>query len=439
MNVLMQLVRPGRETESTRRTITKDMALAAAGGGAEAERILDRLSGQRDPRAAASSPGTPRLVVISDDESNGAYPLVDLAHETLLRKDAYDKPYWKTFRDRIDREKRMLEDRDRLELAAAAWERNGRPRLSGLASGRDLKDFPRAGVPSKLAAEYLRVSLWGGWLRRAFLGTALVSTVFYLWIYWVGLSVRMGTYMLLARAGIYYLQPEMVVIRGGTFRMGDLQGDGTPDQRPVHDVTIRPFSMGKYEITFDEYELFARLTNRNLPSDEAWGKGRLPVINVSWKDADAYAQWLSERTGKHYRLPTEAEWEYAARAGTGTRYWWGDEMKPDMENCTRCLSDWKGQAEKKTQTSLVGLFKPNAFPLYDMAGNVLEWVADCWHDNYDNAPNDGSAWSLDDCKERVFRGGSWASEPKEVRSAFRTRYKPSGQFDRAGFRLAQDL
>jgi len=439
MNVLMHLVRPGYEAEPTRRTIPKDKALKAAGGGAEAERILARLSGQRDPRAARSAPATPRLIVISNDTSNDASPLVDLAHEILLRKDAYGKSYWQTFRDRIDDQKSMLEDRDRLERAAVAWNNNRRPWFGGLASGRDLRAFRRVGIPSELAAQYLRASLCGVWLRRALYATALVSAIFYLWIYREGMSLRMGTYRLLAHTGIYYLQPEMVVMREGTFRMGDLQGDDPTHERPVHDVTIRRFALGKYEVTFDEYELFARLTNRTLPSDEAWGKGRLPVINVSWKDAVAYAQWLSERTGKRYRLPTEAEWEYAARAETGTRYWWGDEMKPDMANCRGCLRDWQGQAKKNPRTSPVGSFKPNAFSIYDMAGNVLEWVADCWQDTYDNAPNDGSAWSFNQCSERVLRGGSWSSEPKDIRLAFRTRYKPNGRFNLAGFRLAQDL
>jgi formylglycine-generating enzyme required for sulfatase activity len=160
--------------------------------------------------------------------------------------------------------------------------------------------------------------------------------------------------------------PEMVSIPRGEFRMGDIQGSGDADERPVHSVRIpRPFAMGRYEVTFYEYDVFARLmmTNRGwlarlmgrgLPGDEGWGRGRRPVINISWEDARAYAQWLSEQTGKRYRLPTEAEWEYAARAGTETAYWWGDEVGKNRANCAGCGSQWDDK-----QTAPVGSFASN--------------------------------------------------------------------------------
>jgi formylglycine-generating enzyme required for sulfatase activity len=150
--------------------------------------------------------------------------------------------------------------------------------------------------------------------------------------------------------------PEMVSIRSGEFCMGDMQGSGDADERPVHLVRIpRPFAMGRYVITFDEHYLFARLTGRAPPPDQGWGRRRRPVINVSWKDAVAYAQWLSEQTGKRYRLPTEAEWEYAARAGTETAYWWGDEMEENRANCARKF--WQVFRSRKTMP--VGSFQPN--------------------------------------------------------------------------------
>lgn len=133
--------------------------------------------------------------------------------------------------------------------------------------------------------------------------------------------------------------PEMIVIPAGRFRMRDIQGKGGPDERPVREVHMRrPFTVSRYEITFDQYDEFANATKRELPEDDGFGRGRLPVIFVSWDDAVAYAEWLSRQTGKRYRLPTETEWEYAARAGTGTEYWLGNEMKKAFANCTGCGS-----------------------------------------------------------------------------------------------------
>jgi formylglycine-generating enzyme required for sulfatase activity len=168
--------------------------------------------------------------------------------------------------------------------------------------------------------------------------------------------------------------PEMVVIPPGKFRMGDIQGKYGKDELPVHQVNFqKAFAASKYEITFAEYDEFAKATGRKLAEDEGWGRGRQPVIYVSWDDAVAYAKWLSEQTGKRYRLPTEAEWEYGARAGAETSYWWGNEVKQGLANCRGCGSRWDGK-----QPAPVGSFKPNPFGLYDTAGNVAERVQDCW-------------------------------------------------------------
>ena len=233
--------------------------------------------------------------------------------------------------------------------------------------------------------------------------------------------------------------PEMVSIPRGEFRMGDIQGSGDAGEQPVHLVRIpRPFAMGRYEVTFDEYDVFARLTGRAPPADQGWGRGRRPVINVSWKDAVAYAEWLSQQTDKRYRLPTEAEWEYAARAGTETAYWWGNEIGKNRANCDGCGSRWDGK-----QTAPVGSFSPNSWGLHDTAGNVYEWVQDCWHKDYEGAPEDGSkAWGKEgggDCNRRVIRGGSWSYEPRYIRSAYRSRDVPDLRYGNLGFRLAQDL
>ncbi|MGH8577427.1 MAG: formylglycine-generating enzyme family protein [Gammaproteobacteria bacterium] len=234
------------------------------------------------------------------------------------------------------------------------------------------------------------------------------------------------------------LGPEMVVLPGGTFRMGCLEGDPACDQdeHAAHAVTIEPFAIGRYEVTFEDYDRFAKDTKRKLPDDASWGRGRQPVINVTWDDAQSYAAWLSEKTGRHYRLPTEAEWEYAARGGTTTSYWWGNEVGRNHANCDGCGSEWDGK-----ETAPAGSFAPNPFGLYDTAGNVWEWVQDCYHGNYQGAPADGSAWPETgggDCNSRVVRGGSWYVDPRDLRSADRYGGRSGdAYYGGLGFRLAR--
>jgi formylglycine-generating enzyme required for sulfatase activity len=233
--------------------------------------------------------------------------------------------------------------------------------------------------------------------------------------------------------------PEMVVVPSGKFRMGDIQGIGLKDEQPVHEVHIRrPFAVSRYEITFDQYDEFAKVTGGQLPDDEGFGRGRRPVIRVSWNEAVEYAAWLSKQTGKRYRLPTEAEWEYVARAGTETAYWWGNEMKSGLANCISC-----GTRPEDRQTTPVGTFKPNPFGLYDTAGNVREWVQDCWHDNYQEAPSDGSAWETEhngNCNGRVNRGGAFRSVNKRnVRSSSREMYRAGARPYWVGFRLVREI
>ncbi len=232
--------------------------------------------------------------------------------------------------------------------------------------------------------------------------------------------------------------PELVVIPTGTFRMGDIRGSGSANERPVHTVYVRgDTAIGRYETTFDEYDRFARSTGRALPDDNRWGRGRRPVINVCWYDAVEYCQWLSQQTGKRYRLPTEAEWEYAARAGTESCYWWGEDGTSRMANCYGGDSSWAGK-----QTAPVGSFEPNSFGLYDVAGNVWEWVQDYWHENYKGAPENGSAWQHEndgDFRQRVIRGGSWNAKPEFVRSSFRLQFNPGNRGYGIGFRIAHDI
>lgn len=226
--------------------------------------------------------------------------------------------------------------------------------------------------------------------------------------------------------------PEMIRLSEGTFRMGDEKGDGNTDELPVHVVKVPPFSMSKYEVTFVEWDACAD-TGRCKAGifDQGWGRGRRPVVNVGWEEAQAYVRWLSAKTGKKYRLPSEAEWEYAARAGTRTAYPWGDEMLPGMGVCH---SDC---GEAADMSAIVGSAKPNAFGLFDLHGNVWEWVQDCWNETYDGAPADGSAWNKGDCERRVARGGGWLSFSWELRSTVRVAQPSSIHFHTLGFRVVR--
>ena len=236
-------------------------------------------------------------------------------------------------------------------------------------------------------------------------------------------------------------EPEMVRISPGKFLMGSPENESwwrSSHEGPQHEVTIAyAFEISKYEITFDEYDHFAKATSRSLPDDSGWGRDKRAVINVSFNDAQAYVQWLSQQTRKKYRLPTEAEWEYAARAGTQTAYWWGNDIGENNTNCRNCVSEWNREGSPP-----IGSFKPNAFGLHDSAGGVLEWTQDCWHENYSNAPVDGSAWQKangGDCSLRVFRGGAWYIISPSLRSAVRGRTKNTNATNGLGFRIARDF
>ena len=236
--------------------------------------------------------------------------------------------------------------------------------------------------------------------------------------------------------------PEMLPLPGGVSQMGSPDGEGYDRERPRHRVSIRPFAIGRTEVTFDDYDRFAEATGRDKPDDEGWGRGDRPAINVSWPDATAYADWLSEQTGQRYRLPSEAEWEYAARAGSQTAFWTGDCIDTDQANYDGNY-DYQDCGAKtgvyRAQTVSTGSLPANAFGLHEVAGNAWEWVQDCWHDSYDEAPDDGSARESGDCARRVVRGGGWNITPEYVRSAFRFRNNPDDSFLNVGFRLARAL
>ena len=221
--------------------------------------------------------------------------------------------------------------------------------------------------------------------------------------------------------------PEMVVVPAGEYMIGSW-----------HRVRIgQAFAVGRYEVTFAEWDacVAAGGCGGHRPFDRTWGRGNRPVIYVSWKDAKAYVDWLSRRTGKEYRLLSESEWEYVARAGTTTEYWWGDEIGEARATCDGCGSRWDDY-----KTAPVGSFRANKFGLKDVHGNVWEWVEDCWHGSYSGAPTNGNAWtSGGDCSKRVLRGGSWEDFPRDLRSANRYRNSAGYRYDNYGFRIARTL
>ena len=242
--------------------------------------------------------------------------------------------------------------------------------------------------------------------------------------------------------------PEMVTVPAGSFTMGS--PDGEPEHQssegPQHKVTFeRPFAVGRFAVTFAQWDACANDggCGSYLPKDEGWGRGDRPVINVNWNDAQAYVKWLSEKTGKQYRLLSEAEREYVTRAGTKGAFWWGASISPEQANYNGRSTYNNGSTGKyRQQTVPVKSFEPNPWGLYQVHGNVWEWVEDCWNENYHNAPSNGSAWTTGTCTYRVLRGGSWINDPQNLRAARRDRYNRVDRYYSFGFRVAagwQDL
>ncbi len=227
--------------------------------------------------------------------------------------------------------------------------------------------------------------------------------------------------------------PQMVSIPAGRFKMGSGGLSTNTDERPRHTVSVPAFAISKYEITAAEYARFAKASKRPVPDNLYLDRNTHPVIFTSWDDAHYYSQWLSRETGKKYRLPTEAEWEYAASGGRETPYWWGFEFKQKMAHCFGCGTEF--DPRKPTR---VGRFTANPFGLYDTAGNVAEWVQDCYHTTYKDAPVDGSKWEGGECSYRIARGGSYDSPSKSIRHAKRSKLKATNTYSSVGIRLVRE-
>lgn len=227
--------------------------------------------------------------------------------------------------------------------------------------------------------------------------------------------------------------PIMVRLPAGSFLMGDERGDRS--EKPAHRVSIPiPFSIGKYEITVGEWQACVLDRGCAQQSEKVDNSERAPIRDISWTDAQMYVNWLSQKTGDSYRLPTESEWEYAARGGTTTRYWWGDQFQTGKLSCKGCGGSWNSKFPAQ-----VGSHAANPFGLHDMNGNVWEWVSDCWHDSYIGAPSDGSSWEKKNCRTRVLRGGSWRNDSSYMYSATRFRYDADVRYLLNGFRVAKTL
>jgi formylglycine-generating enzyme required for sulfatase activity len=246
--------------------------------------------------------------------------------------------------------------------------------------------------------------------------------------------------------------PRMVVLPPGTASMGTQKGEpgASDDESPRHTVSLpRAFAVSKFEVSFAEWDACVRARHCARVDDHSWGRGALPAINVSWRDAQAYVSWLARKTGKLYRLLSETEWEYAARARSDAARYWGDSLERtcnyanvfDATAARKYTTAPAGFAcdDSRADTSMVGSYLPNAFGLHDMLGNVWEWVADCYHPSYRGAPADGQVWDERDCMMRVARGGSWDNGPADVRAARRAANRPTHHAIDLGLRVARAL
>jgi formylglycine-generating enzyme required for sulfatase activity len=227
--------------------------------------------------------------------------------------------------------------------------------------------------------------------------------------------------------------PPMVEVPAGSFQMGNRGED--PTEQPVHEVALKHrFAIGIREVTYGEWMACVKDQGCKHAPELAFTTDQSPMRDVSWADAVQYAAWLKKTTQQPYRLPTEAEWEYAARAKSSTRYWWGNDAGLVYANCKGCGGEWNRDAPLK-----VASYPPNPFGIFDMNGSVWEWVSDCWHSNYKGAPNDGRSWETPGCQQRVLRGGSWRDDPKLVSSFSRFYYDADIRYIANGFRVALTL
>jgi formylglycine-generating enzyme required for sulfatase activity len=469
---------PGAE-DALKQIFTLKLATVRADGEPTKRRESRAEFSDEEWKLVSELAGHPyRLLVTANPESGETY--AEVSHEAIFRR-------WDKLRQWIAEEREFLIWRAGLEAARRAWEMapeefervisgwreslSPEQRLRASKYDALLRGFALAQaeywlatrsheiseadrtfiVLSSVAARRSRLS-W--WLVIALVGVLVAAIVAGAAAWWKQDWLKEVVYVLVHAAPLTTEQelalkpgdslrecsdcPEMIVLPAGSFMMGSPAGQGYDSERPQHEVAIaRPLAVSKFELTFAEWGACAAHGDCDLHIKDKWGRGRLPVLNVSWDDARTYVKWLSRISGKEYRLLSEAEYEYAARAGTRTTFPWGDDVKPIVEamaNCDGCGSRWDLE-----QTAPVGSFAPNLFGLYDMVGNVWEWTDDCWHESYRGAPTDGSAWASDDCDTRVVRGGSWFNNSSGLRSSRRDGYAADIRSKFLGFRVGRLL
>jgi formylglycine-generating enzyme required for sulfatase activity len=454
--------------EALRRLLTLKLATVREDGEPTRRPALRSEFSEEEWRLVSELADHPnRLLVTATPEGGETY--AEVAHEAIFRR-------WEKLRDWIAAEREFLAWRNGLEAARRAWQATpDRSKPDALLMGLALAQAQSwlAKRPEDLPEpdrEFIALSSKAARRRRrrvqALVGVLAFGIVAGLvgWLNeaWLQEEWRWFTIIrpyMLAQVRPHVLAaeaeralkpkdsfkecakdcPEMIVVPAGEFMMGSpaTEKGRYDNEDPQHPVTIaKPFAVSKFDVTFDDWDACVAYGDCDpRVSDSGWGRGRQPVINVSWDDAQRYVAWLSRMTGKPYRLPSEAEWEYAARAGTQTAYPWGDDIGKGNANCSGCGSQWDGK-----QPAPVGSFAPNRFGLHDMHGNVWQWIEDCYHERYERAPQDGSAWTEDaDCSRRVVRGGAWINSPQYLRSAFRHGSPTvSRGFDR-GFRVGRTL
>ncbi|MBN8515426.1 SUMF1/EgtB/PvdO family nonheme iron enzyme [Accumulibacter sp.] len=449
LELLLSLTRINDGGRHTRQRIPREEAVMIAGDGKPevGERVLQLLSGERRADAPAQAhAGALRLVTISDEQQRH---YVDLIHETLIRARRKDEQtgkavgYWPTLYDYIEKNRDREVFRQQLRFQTEHWSKSGVVgRWWNLAGWHDLWRYRRLRVaPRSDEGRFVYWSRWAGAGQLVLLLTVLGVVGEGAW--WASrnnlpftYTVQKPLWFFQSLAG-YVPVPDMVDIETGSFTMGcvpgrdDVEGAKCDKSDTAHHVTLsKPFALGRYEVTFLEYDYYVWDQQRQgkeieFPPDVHWGRADRPVINVSWDDATAYTQWLGEKTGdRRYRLPTEAEWEYAARAGTDTAYWWGNHFAKDKANCMG-----------NRTTPVHDRYPPNPRGLHDTAGNVYEWVHD-WYASYSADPvTDPSG--PDQGVSRVLRGGSWSINPWNCRAASRRNLTPVNRNNIIGFRVCR--
>ena len=413
--IFLRLVRLGEGEADTRRRA------AVAELGEDLRSLVQRLAAER--------------LLVTSRLAGSEADTIEVSHEALIR-------HWERLKGWVEADRRFLTWQRRLNAMIKEWERSRRSSdllLRGipLAEALDwLKKKPDDLSPGE--RQFVIASKRHKSLRRSVIATVagLVLVLIggpFAWLWKEDVTVRYATSIVLARLHLVSVAvPKIIEIAGGTYQ----QGLDSGRDEPGHEVTIKSFALGKYEVTFEEYDRFAIAAGRDLPDDHTWGRVRRPVINVSWNDAKAYAHWLSKATGKSYRLLTESEWEYAARSGVKQEVWAGTSEESQLEKYAVSTDN------SENKTAVVGKKDPNGFGLHDMSGNVWEWVEDCWHQDYKGGPTDGSVWldaNAGSCGQRVIRGGSWINDPERLRTSRRYGSIAVDRDINIGFRLAQDL